>query len=104
MLSGDSGYTATHELIQNLPTISFGKKLPSLNLSGLFFWDYGRVIIKHPLIREPKSAYLASVGIGLRLSVANHFSASADLARQLEQDERQGVRHHRLHVKLGLTY
>ncbi len=103
-LSGDGGYLATHELLHSLPPISLGKKLPKIDLSGAFFWDYGRTIIKHPLINQPKSAYLASVGIGLRSSVANNLSASVDLARQLEEVETPGAPHHRLHVKLTLSF
>jgi hemolysin activation/secretion protein len=103
-LSGDGGYIATHELIQTLPSVSLGKKLPKLNLSGAFFWDYGRTLIKHPLIGETKSAYLSSVGLGVRVAVAQYLSASADLARQLEKDETPGARHHRLHVKVSLSY
>jgi hemolysin activation/secretion protein len=104
ILSGDGGYSATHEVIQTLPAVSLGKTLPKLNLSGAFFWDYGRTIIKHPLIGESKAAYVASCGIGIRMSVAHYLSASADLARQLERDETPGARHHRLHVKVSLTY
>jgi hemolysin activation/secretion protein len=104
ILSGDGGYVATHELIQTLPSISLGKKIPQLDVSGALFWDYGRTLIKHPLIGETKSAYVSSVGVGVRLTIANYLSASADLARQLEQDETPGARHHRLHVKVSLTY
>jgi hemolysin activation/secretion protein len=104
ILSGDGGYLATHELIQSLPSVSLGQKLPKLDLSGALFWDYGRTIVKHPLIGETKSAYVSSVGFGVRMSVANYLSASVDLARQLEQDETPGARHHRLHAKVSLTY
>jgi hemolysin activation/secretion protein len=103
-LSGDGGYLATHELQRTLPPLSLGKRLPKLETAAAVFWDYGRTIIKHPLIGEPKSAHLASVGIGLRFSIANNLSATADLARQLAENETPGAPHHRLHVKLTLAY
>ena len=104
ILTGDGGYIATHELQHALPALSLGQRLPKLESSAAFFWDYGRTIIKHPLIGEAKSVYLSSVGIGLRLSLANNFSASADYARQLEEVETPGAAHSRLHVKMTLAY
>ena len=104
VLAGDSGYLATHELQYTLPSLSLGKRIPKLDTTTAFFWDYGRTIIKHPLMGETKSAYLASVGIGLRFAVGNYLSASADLARQLEEIEIPGAAHSRLHVKLTLAY
>jgi hemolysin activation/secretion protein len=104
VLSGDSGFVFSHEVQRALPAIPLGKKLPRMDLVGAFFWDYGRTIIKHPLIGETKAAYLSSVGLGLRCSVGSYFSATADYGRQLEQIETPGAPHHRLHVKMSLAY
>jgi hemolysin activation/secretion protein len=104
VLAGDGGFLATHELQWNLPSTSLGKRLPALETALAFFWDYGRTVTKHPLIGDEKAAYLASVGLGLRCSITNHLSATADFARQLEEVELPGVRHHRLHVKVTLAF
>lgn len=104
VLSGDGGYIATHELQRTLPSLSLGRRLPKLDTSVAFFWDYGRTITKYPPIGDPKSAYLSSVGLGLRCSVGNYLSASADYGRQLEEIEIPGAAHSRLHVKLTLAY
>jgi hemolysin activation/secretion protein len=113
IITGDSGYSFTHELHQRLPSIALPKRLPKLDPSAVFFWDYGRTIIKEPLIgyqngvevyHERKSNYLASVGVGLRAVVGTYFNASVDYARQLEEVEVPGAAHHRVHVKLTLTF
>lgn len=104
ILSGDHGYIFSHELQKRFPSVSLGKHLPKLDLAGVAFWDYGRTIVKKRLRFEPKSQYLSSAGIGLRLGVANNFSASVDYAKQLEEVEIPGEPHHRVHVKVTLSY
>ena len=104
ILVGDGGFTATHEIQHNLPSISLGSRLPKLESTAALFCDYGRTAVKHPLVGETKAAYLSSVGVGVRCSVGSYFSASADLARQLEEVETPGAAHSRLHVKLTLAY
>ena len=114
VIFGDSGYTLTHELYTRLPSVPLGQKVSPLDLMGVFFWDYGRAIIKQPLAYydqsgrflgyQTKSQYLASVGVGLRASLSTHFSASIDYARQLEELETPGAAHHRFHVKVSLAY
>lgn len=104
ILGGDGGYVFTHELQQRLPSIPLGKKLPAVDTAAVVFWDYGRTIVKHPLRGQEKSDYLASAGIGLRASVGNNFSASIDVARQLEEIAIEGERHHRVHLRVSLAY
>lgn len=104
ILSGDGGYAVTHELQHKWPTIKLPKKLPVLEMAGVLFWDYGRSIIKHPIVGQRKSDYIASVGVGLRASIANNLSGSVDVARQLEEVEVVGAARHRVHVKLTLAY
>jgi hemolysin activation/secretion protein len=104
IITGDLGYTFTHELQQRLPSLPLGKHLPKLDLAGVFFWDYGRSIVKKPLLGEMKSQYLASVGGGLRAQIATNFSAVIDYGYQLEKVEVPGEAHHRVHVKVTLSY
>jgi hemolysin activation/secretion protein len=114
IISGDGGYTFTHELHHRMPAIPLGKHLPKLDWTGVFFWDYGQIYIKHPLTyidqtgaivgHEAKSAYLASAGLGLRIAIGSYLSGSIDAARQLEDVETPGAAHHRVHVKFTLAY
>lgn len=104
LLSGDGGYSFTHELNHRWPKISLRKGWPQLEPAGVFFWDYGRVLIKHPEPGQRSSDYLASVGVGLRLTLPNHFSAAADYARQLEKVEIPGAAHDRLHLRMSVSF
>lgn len=104
ILSGDSGYMITHELQQRLPSIPLPRKLPPLDLAGVFFWDFGRIYTKFPLRGQRETDYLASVGVGARVSFANNFSAVIDYGRQLEEVELPDEPHHRVHVKVTLSY
>jgi hemolysin activation/secretion protein len=104
ILSGDNGYMFTHELQQRLPSILLPRKLPAVDLAGVFFWDFGRIYRKFPLPVERETDYLASVGLGVRLSFANNFSATIDYGYQLEEVELPGEPHDRVHVKVTLGY
>lgn len=104
ILGGDGGYTFTHELQHLLPSLPLGRKLSAMDTAIVLFWDYGRTLVKHPLVGQHKSDYLASVGAGFRASLSNNFSASIDVARQLEDIETPGEPHHRVHVKVSLAY
>ncbi len=104
VLTGDHGLLISHELQQRLPSLGLGKRHPKLNLAGIMFWDYGRVIQKKPLRGQNKSDFLASVGVGLRAAVGNRFSASVDIGRQLEEIEIPGEPHHAVHLKASLSY
>lgn len=104
ILTGDTGYTFTHELQHRMNPVTLNKRLPKLDWAGLFFADYGRVIQKKPLIGQRKSDYLLSAGVGLRASVGNYFSASVDYARQIEKVELPGASHDRIHVRVTIAY
>ena len=100
-LSGDSGYTLSHELQRQGPSFSVAKRLPELTTAGLIFADYGRVYVKHPFGNQLKSADIAGAGIGLRLSAGNNFSAGLDYAWPLIKMVGESSR---LHVKVTLAY
>lgn len=104
ILTGDSGYSFTHELQYRLNPVILHKRLPKLDWAGLFFADYGRVIQKKPLIGQRKSDFLLSAGVGVRASVGNYFSASVDYARQIEEVELPGASHDRVHVRVTVSY
>ncbi len=104
ILSGDSGYSFTHELQYRLNPVTLHKRLPKMDWAGLFFADYGRVIQKTPLIGQRKSDYLLSAGVGLRASLGNNFSASVDYARQIEKVELPGASHDRVHIRVTVSY
>ena len=110
ILSGDGGLTLTHELQQRFPSITWSKRHPALDTAGVFFWDYGRATVKKPIPAGPgrasqnKSDYIASVGLGLRASIGSNFSAAVDVGRQLEEIEIPGEPHHRVHVRVSLSY
>ena len=66
--------------------------------------DYGKTFVRQPRPTELGEAFVTSVGVGLRLGLGGRFSASLDLARQIEEVEVPGAAHHRLHVKVNLSY
>lgn len=104
ILSGDTGYSLTHELQFRFNPVTLPKRLPKMDWAGLFFADYGRVFQKSPLPGQRKSDFLLSAGVGLRASVGQYFSASVDYARQIEEVELPGARHDRIHVRATVSY
>lgn len=104
ILSGDTGYSLTHELQYRLNPVTLNKRLPKMDWAGLFFADYGRVIQKSPVRGQRKSDFLLSAGVGLRASVGQYFSASIDYARQIEEVELPGASHDRIHVRATISY
>lgn len=104
ILSGDAGYSLTHELQVRLNPVTLNQRLPKMDWAGLFFADYGRVIQKSPVRGQRKSDFLLSAGVGLRASVGQYFSASLDYARQIEKVELPGASHDRIHVRATISY
>jgi hemolysin activation/secretion protein len=104
ILSGDAGYSFSHEVQQRLRTFTLGKPTMGGEISGVAFWDYGRISAKFPELGRRASDYLASAGVGLRVSVGSYLSAAVDYARQLEKVELPGVDHDRFHVRVTISY
>ena len=104
ILSGDTGYSFTHELQYRMNPVTLHKRLPKMDWAGLFFADYGRVIQKTPQRGQRKSDFLLSAGVGLRASLGSYFSASIDYARQIEEVELPGAEHDRVHVRVMIAY
>jgi len=104
ILTGDSGYSFTHELQYRLPSVEITKRWPKIDTAALVFWDYGRIVVKKPLIGQRKSDYLASMGVGIRASISNNFSLAVDFARQLEKVEIPGADHQEVHVRASLSF
>ena len=52
----------------------------SVTLLG--FWDYGVARNRELLVGEDPNVILASVGVGIRYQLANHFSAQFDYGWQ----------------------
>lgn len=104
ILTGDTGYSLTHELQYRLNPLTLGKRLPKMDWAGLFFADYGRVMQKSPLRGQRKSDFLLSAGVGVRASIGQYFSASVDYARQIEEVELPGASHDRIHVRATISY
>ncbi|HEY8949281.1 MAG TPA: ShlB/FhaC/HecB family hemolysin secretion/activation protein [Rhizomicrobium sp.] len=52
---------------------------------ALIFWDYGDVSYKNDQMNLPKSATLASVGVGARYSIADYLDARFDYGWQLRK-------------------
>lgn len=104
ILSGDSGHWITHELQKRFPSISLGKRLPTLDLAALYFIDYGLINVRVPDIGQRESDYLFSAGVGLRASLGNHLSASVEYARQIEEVEVDDADHHRVHMRVTFSW
>jgi hemolysin activation/secretion protein len=104
ILNGDAGAWFSHEVQKPLPAIPLGKRWPRLESTAVAFWDYGRSFIRQPRANEVPDAFLSSVGLGVRFSLGNYLSASAELGKQIERVEIPGAPSHRLHVKVSCSY
>lgn len=104
IISGDSGVGFVQELHRGLPAVTLTKRWPQLESTAVAFWDYGKTFVRQPRPTELGEAFVTSVGVGLRLGLGGRFSASLDFARQIEEVEVPGAAHHRLHVKVNLSY
>jgi hemolysin activation/secretion protein len=104
ILSGDLGYSITHELHQRVLAKPVHPRLPPLDGTAVFFWDHGRTFLHRPERGQNKHDYLASAGVGFRLTMNQVFSASFDHAWQLEKVELPNERHRRTHFRLSLSF
>jgi hemolysin activation/secretion protein len=104
IFSGERGLLMNQELTKQLPATSLGKRLPPLETSLAFFWDYGRVYTHQVRTIEPKNFTLHSVGFGLRANVGTHFTASLDYGRQAKDPKYTDLARGRLHARVTLAY
>lgn len=104
ILSGDHGFMASHELHRKIFAMKIAAKLPPLETAVLGFWDFGRNFIHTPLPRQRRSDYLASAGLGVRMTMTNIVSLSLDHAWQLERVELPGERPYRTHLRVMVSY
>jgi len=104
ILSGDAGAWFSQELQKPLPPVTIGKRWPRLDSTALFFWDYGRNLIRQPRPNEIPDSFLSSVGVGIRASLGSYLNASVDFAQQIERVEIPGAAQNRLHVKVAFSY
>ena len=104
LLTGDHGYMASHELHWKIRAPKISKKGPPIETAGIGFWDFGRNFIHTPLPSERRSDYLASAGLGMRITMANILSISLDHAWQLEKVELPGERPYRTHFRMMVSF
>ena len=104
IFSGERGLLMNQELTKQLPATSLGKRLPPLETSLAFFWDYGRVYTHEVRTTEPKNFTLQSVGFGLRANIGTHFSATLDYGRQAKDPKYTDLARGRLHARVMLSY
>jgi hemolysin activation/secretion protein len=104
VFAGDEGVLLTHEVEHQLLNRAVAKRLPPLGVSAVYFWDFGRVFIKHPLLLEPPAHSISSAGVGLRVGMGANFSASIDYGRQLIDSQMPGAGRGRLHTRLTLAF
>lgn len=104
ILSGDLGYSVSHELYQRLPSIKIHSRLPTLDSHLVFFSDFARIFIHQPTPGLRQSDYLASAGCGLRTNLSTVWSASVDHAWQLEAVDVAGAKHQRTHFRVALSF
>jgi hemolysin activation/secretion protein len=104
IFSGERGLLLNQELTKQLPATSLGKRLPPLETSLAFFWDYGRVYNHQVRTIEPENFTLQSVGFGLRANIGTHFSATLDYGRQAKDPKYTDLARGRLHARVTLAY
>lgn len=100
-LGNDEGQRLSAELY----TPDWGSKLNgNTKARALAFVDVGRVTRNHELIGETNSESIASVGVGLRMKVAERLSIRADVGSVLDAGASGEKGDVRGHVALGLTF
>jgi len=107
VFSGDRGYVLSNELMipgWKLPLPWISKLRGPLDVRLLGFFDTGNVSMKHKYLSDNKQVALASSGLGLRMSLANNFSLSADYGWQLTYLPYTPTERSRGHVKVSLAY
>ncbi len=101
-LSDDQGQLVTLEVYT--PGLCSSATLPGLQCQLLAFYDAGHVSHNKALPDERNEASIASVGIGLRLSVGKQLSLQMDAAQVIQGADLAARGEQRVHVKLNLAY
>ncbi|PTX92608.1 ShlB/FhaC/HecB family hemolysin secretion/activation protein [Opitutus sp. ER46] len=104
--AADEGFLFSTELLTPSFTTKLEKlrkTLPPLNTRFAVFYDAGQVFYKMPIGSDPKLTALASVGTGVRLSIASNFSLNFDYGWQLTELPYRGP-HSAGHIKAALAF
>lgn len=106
IFAGDQGFIFNGELyspnkLHSLEKIR--KNLPPLETRFLMFYDAAQVFVKHPQI-DPAMSPLASTGFGVRMSVSNNFSVTADYGWQITHIPYVVKEHSRGNIKVVLAF
>lgn len=100
-LGNDEGHRFSAELY----TPDWGGKLSgNTKARALAFIDMGHLTRNHALAGEADSASVASIGVGLRMSVAERLSVRVDIADVIDGGASREAGEMRAHVALGLTF
>ncbi|HUO43400.1 MAG TPA: ShlB/FhaC/HecB family hemolysin secretion/activation protein [Burkholderiales bacterium] len=103
-VSNDRGYTTSIELYT--PDFSSQVKLPwqDVRLRALAFYDMGTVSRNSPQPGDPPDQSGASVGIGWRLAIGQHFNLRADWAHVIDPAGQQGRDDDMIHAAIALIF
>ena len=86
------------------PDETKGNNIELKKLSPLVFFDYGRAIIKDPVIGEKKNQDLYSTGVGLAFGIGKNFSGACYYGYPLKATEDTGVGKGRVSVSFMLRW
>ena len=105
--TGDKGVVFSNDLLApewNTPVKFLPKGRPPLSSRLLLFFDAATAEPRYPSVLDRKYVPLASVGMGLRTSLPNNFSLTADYGWQITSlpSERDG--RSRAHIKVMVAY
>jgi hemolysin activation/secretion protein len=101
-LSDDQGQLVNIELYS--PGLCTSTAVPNLKCLLLAFYDAAHVSRNKALAGERSDASIASVGIGLRVSVGKQLSLQMDAGQVTQGSDMAATGDRRVHVKLNLTY
>ena len=101
-VSNDVGHLVSAELYT--PNLCAGIKQIATQCRALAFYDTAHVRRNDPLPGEVARASIASIGLGLRMSVASHMTLQMDVGHVIDAGLTQAKGDNRLHFRLGLMY
>ncbi len=107
VFSGDNGFSFSSELLipawkKHLPVVS--KTRGPLELRPLGFFDAGDTSVRHKFATDGTRVALASAGVGIRASLAQNFSFTADYGWQLTYLPYSNPERSRAHLKATLAF
>lgn len=104
---GDEGFALSNEILSPVhrkPLPFLSKSRAPLESRALLFFDAVHASLKHAYSFDRPLLPLASVGVGLRMSLPNNFALTADYGWQVSRLAPNLERDTRAHVKLVLAY